>query len=225
MATGRLGGQVVQAPVLGLAARWCGWFSMLAVLLSARAAGACAGRGRAVVLTVRQLAPQRSQRLRMVVFVATMPAGVVAFAAPSVLLLIGSEVSENRGAAVLGSVLQVAAAASFVAVAALTFACVAPALHAIAPGDRRFARSWAHDRGVVLVEVAELAATADSARAATVLVRCLLAHADRHHVAILARSHNERVAEVYKRLGFAPLPRGNGRTMLRPPRTRPPFGV
>ena len=95
----------------------------------------------------------------------------------------------------------------------------APGLGALAPTDRALARDWAANHGVTLIEASMLAATVGG-NAATVLVRHLLEHADRNDVAVTARPRDERVARGYRRLGFAAVPGGTGRLMLRPARPR-----
>jgi hypothetical protein len=73
---------------------------------------------------------------------------------------------------------------------------------------------------VVLVKANTLVADPDQPRAATVLVRRLLVHADRHGITVIARPRTRQVAQAYRVLGFAPLPGGTGRILLRPARPR-----
>ena len=67
----------------------------------------------------------------------------------------------------------------------------------------------------MLIEASMLAATVGG-NAATVLVGHLLERVDRHGVAVTARPRDERVACGYQRLGFAAVPGGTGRLVLRP---------
>jgi hypothetical protein len=94
----------------------------------------------------------------------------------------------------------------------------ASGLRAAAPRGRRLARAWARDRGVSLVEASLLAAGPADRRAATILVRQLIGHADRHGIAVLARPRDDRVAAMYAALGFRDLSGAGGRVLLRVPR-------
>jgi hypothetical protein len=71
---------------------------------------------------------------------------------------------------------------------------------------------------VVLLEANMLVAAADEPRAATVLVRRMLVHADAGNLAVIARPRSPQVADAYRALRFAPLPTGRGRILLRPAR-------
>jgi len=66
----------------------------------------------------------------------------------------------------------------------------------------RLARDWARRNGLILVEASLLVADATNGRAATVLVRQLLAPPTRAASAVLARPRDERVARMYEVLGF-----------------------
>lgn len=69
-----------------------------------------------------------------------------------------------------------------------------------------------------------LVAATDQPRAATVLARRLLAHADRNQLAVIARPRNPQVAGMYRAPRFAPLPpaaEGSCRVLIRPPRGQP----
>jgi hypothetical protein len=67
------------------------------------------------------------------------------------------------------------------------------------------------------VEATTLAAHPDNRRAATIMVRRLVQHADAIGMAVSARPRTEAVATAYRRLGFRPVPGGAGRILIRPP--------
>jgi len=102
--------------------------------------------------------------------------------------------------------------------AAAAIAGTASGLGAATPHGRRMARRWARRAGVTLVEASQLAAAETDQRAATVLVRQMLRHADAHRLAVLARPRDRRLADLYAALGFRELADGRGRVLLRAPR-------
>src|SRR6266496_3564529 len=81
------------------------WLSTLAVLVAARADHACAGRGHAAVITVRQRWPRSRRWVRSGVFAATLPVGAVALASPPALLLVASAVADAAGRPLAATVL------------------------------------------------------------------------------------------------------------------------
>lgn len=185
-------------------------------LAGARAEGACAAYRRAAVVTVHRRHPSQRRWRYGLVFLASIPAGVAMFViVPLTLLMVGvlaAELGWPAGVAV-GSV---AAVVSFVGIAALVLASAAPGLGAVAPRDRALARAWAEQAGVVLWEASTLVVAPDQPRAATILVRRLLAFADRDGISVIARPRTPAVAAMYEAVHFAALPGATGRILLRP---------
>ncbi len=188
-------------------------------LAGACAEGACAARRRAAVVTVRRHHPRRLRWRHALVFLASLPIGVGVLLIVPLGLLAGGLLARRLGWPAGTTAATVAAVAAFCTIAAVVVACVAPGLGAVAPRDRALAREWAGHHGVVLLEASMLVAATDQPRAATVLVRRLLAHADRNQFAVIARPRNPQVAGMYRALRFAPLPAGSGRILLRPHQT------
>jgi hypothetical protein len=153
------------------------------------------------------------------VLAAVVPAMVEYLGAPPMALMVAGAAGGAIGWGVAPVIGLVAAALAFVVLVGLQLAGVASGFSAFAPRDRRLARAWAKRTGIVLVEAAVLAAAPEDRSAATVsvLVRALLAHADRHGIAVMARPRDTRVAAMYRALHFAAVPAGNGRMLLREP--------
>jgi len=217
VAADRFAGTAARVPVFGRLCVWAAWLSTLAVLVAARAERTCAGRGGVAVMMVRQRWPHRRRWVRHTAFIATLPVGAFALAAPSTLLLVASAVADSAGAHRAASVLRLAAPAAFAILVVAAIAGTASGLGAVAPRERRLARDWAQRAGVTLVEASLLAAAETDQRAATVLVRQMLRHADVHRLAVLARPLDATVADRYAVLGFRPVAGGQGRVLLRPP--------
>jgi hypothetical protein len=218
LATIRFGGPVLGLPLLGRLACAGVWLNTLAVLAGARAERACACYRHNAVVTVTRRQPRRLRWRRWLVLAAVVPAMVVYLGAPPLALMVAGVAGGAIGWAVAPVIGLVAAALATVVLMGLLLAGIASGFTAFAPRDRRLARAWAKRTGIVLVEAAVLAAAPEDRRAATVLVRALLAHADRHGIAVMARPRDARVAAMYRALHFAAVPAGNGRMLLREPR-------
>jgi len=127
------------------------------------------------VLTVRQCWPRRSRWARHVVFVAALPAGVAVFAAPLAAAVVASAVADAAGWHLVARALLVSAPVMFVLLVAATIGGNLSGLRCGAGRGRRLACGWARDNGVTLMEASLLVARTGDCRAATVLVRRLLA--------------------------------------------------
>lgn len=205
MATQRLGEPLTQLPILGPLACSATWPVTTTILVGDRAERTLAAIGKAAVLTVRGCAPARAPWLRLLASTAALPFAIAALSLPPVVLLGSAAVAEAAGWYTVGTALSAAAIVLLLTTAVLVLACVAQAVRSATPRQRRKARSLARRRGVRLVEASALAADTDHPRAATVLVRRLLRHADAVHTAVIANPRDARVVTMYRRLGFNPL--------------------
>lgn len=218
LASNRFGGAAARIPAFGRVCAATGWLGTLVSLAGARADRACAAHRRVAVLTVRQRWPRRSRWARHVVFVAALPAGVAVFATPLLAAVLANAVADVAGWHLVARALLVSAPVMFVLLVAATIGANLPGLRGGAGRGRRLARGWARDNDVTLMEASLLVARTADRRAATVLVRRLLAHADRNGVAVLARPRDDRVAAMDEVLGFDNVADADGRVLLRVPR-------
>ena len=218
LAIRRLSGPVGTWPVVGAVARFYAVTPMMMIVLTAYLEGGCAAYERDAVVTIVRLRPYRARWRRWLLVAAALPIGIVLLLVPPTAVLLVGGLLYTLGWAAAGPVAVVLAGIVVVALAVLTMAAAAPSANSAAPRQRRYARAWADRERRPLVEVSILAASEGQRRAATVLVRHLVAHADRHHIAVIACPRDERVRQMYQRLHFAPIPGGGSKILLRQPR-------
>jgi hypothetical protein len=219
LARRRLSGTIGALPVVGPVARWSGWLLTLVDLVGMRADHAVGSYRHVAVVTVQQRWPVRVRwRYWVAGLVAVVPVSLVFVAVPVFVTVVGVVVA-RIGAPVVGSVLVFLGWSVCGVTFLLGFASVASGLRSLASGGRRRARAWAGSTGTRLVEAALLAADETDRRAATVLVRPLLRHADEHHIAVIAVPRSDAVARMYEVLGFTHTSDAGGRVLLRVPRS------
>jgi hypothetical protein len=198
-------------------ARAAVWPAFLQVFTGARAEHRLAAHRRAVVAIVTVL-PARRRWHGYGASLMVLPLAVAALIAPAVVLAGLGIVVSVAGGHLVGHVLLLLAPFAFVVLAALAIAAVGPELRAGTRRELAVARRLAGHQHSRLAEASTLAADPASTWACTVFVRRLLHAADDQQVAVLAYARDDRLAELYHRLGFRPIVPGAHRAVCRAPR-------
>jgi hypothetical protein len=215
LVTRRFGGALVRIPVLGLVACAVTWPLTMTTLIGHRADRTLAAHCRSAVVAVRVREPASLSWRRMLASTAATPAAFAMLCGPLLALLAAAAVAAAAGRPDLGAVLVLVGLLLDAVTAVLVLASVDAAVRSIAPVQRRAARAEARRRGTLLPEAHALAACSSDRRAATVLVRRLLRHADSRRAALIANSRDDSVATMYRRLKFRPVRPGGDRVLVR----------
>jgi hypothetical protein len=206
---------LARVPVLSSVVRGVSWPTFLVVLAAARGGGRLAAWQTAATAIVTSLPARRRWRGGAAALVA-MPVAVVVLLLPFLLVTGLAVAAVVVGAEVLGRWMIALAPVAFVAPAVLGAIAAVAGLREC--GHRVAGRRWAVGAFPRLVEASTLAADPLDRQAATRLVIGLLRVADRQQCAVLVQARDDRLAELYRRLGFRMVPAGGSLVLCRPPR-------
>jgi hypothetical protein len=207
-----------RVPVLSSLVPAVSWPTFLVVL-----AAAC-GEGRLVAWQTSAMAivtplPGRRRWRGCAAALVAMPVAAAVLLLPFLLVIGLAVTAVVVGADALGRWLITLAPVAYAAPAVLGAVAAIAGLREC--GHRVAGRRWAVRAFPRLVEASTLAADPHDRQAATRLVIGLLRVADRQQCAVLLQARDDRLADLYRRLGFRMVPAGGSRVLCRPPRVAP----